>query len=141
MNKSSPPVTDPAVAAERIEAKIAALGDWRGAVLAQVRDLIRTAGPEISEAIKWGRTPVWEHQGILCTGEVYKGWVKLTFPHGSALPDPSGLFNSSLEGVRRAIDIREGQAIDGPALQALIRAAAAVNAERAAGRARKKTAA
>lgn len=139
-SKSAPPLAG-AEASARIDAKIAGLDDWRGPVLARVRELIRTSGPEIAETVKWGRVPVWEHAGILTTGEVYKAWVKLTFAQGAALPDPAGLFNAGLDGgTRRAIDIREGDTIDGEALQALIRAAAAHNAERAAARSRKKTA-
>jgi hypothetical protein len=111
-----------------IDARIEGLGDWRGETLARLRALILQAGPEVGEAWKWN-VPVWEHAGILCTGEVYKAAVKLTFPKGATLEDPSGLFNSSLEGnARRAIDVREGETIDGEALKALIRAAAALNA-------------
>ena len=118
-----------------IDARIAALGDWRGETLARVRKLIRQADPEVVEEVKWKKpsnsmlgVPVWEHDGIICTGETYKNYVKLTFAKGAALADPAGLFNSSLEGnVRRAIDIREGDKIDAKALQALIRAAAALN--------------
>ena len=115
-------------ASQHIDARIAELGDWRGETLARVRALIRQADPEIVEAWKWRGVPVWEHDGIICTGETYKSAVKLTFAKGAALDDPSGLFNSSLDGnVRRAIDIREGEAIDEAALQALIRAAVALN--------------
>jgi hypothetical protein len=115
--------------ARHIDGRIAELGDWRGETLAQVRALIREAEPEVVETWKWRGVPVWEHRGILCTGETYRQVVKLTFAKGAALSDPSGLFNSSLEGnVRRAIDIREGETIDGEALKALIRAAAALNA-------------
>ena len=111
-----------------IDARIAALGDWRGETLARVRSLIREADPDVVEAWKWRGVPVWEHAGIICTGETYKAVVKLTFAKGAALEDPSGLFNASLDGnVRRAIDIREGDKIDEKALQALIRAAAALN--------------
>lgn len=114
-------------ASRLITARIAELGDWRGDVLRRVRRLVLEAGPEITEEWKWG-IPVWSHHGILTTGETYKQVVKLTFARGAALSDPARLFNSSLEGnVRRAIDIREGEAIDEPALQALIRAAAAHN--------------
>ncbi len=110
-----------------IDEKIKGLGDWRGKTLAQVRALIRRADPEIVEEWKWG-TPVWSRGGIVCTGESYKSVVKLTFPKGAALPDPSRLFNSSLEGkVRRAIDIHQGEAVDEAALQELIRAAVALN--------------
>ena len=118
-----------------IDARIAALGDWRGEALARVRALIKDADPEIVETVKWRKpsngmlgVPVWEHDGIICTGETYKAVVKLTFAKGAALEDPSGLFNSSLEGnVRRAIDIREGDKIDEKAFKALIRAAVALN--------------
>ncbi|HYD26793.1 DUF1801 domain-containing protein [Brevundimonas sp.] len=123
---------DPAEAAlpasQRIDAKIAALADWRGETLARIRRLIHEADPEVVETVKWGRVPVWEHSGILTTGETYKSAVKMTFARGAALDDPSGLFNSSLEGnTRRAIDFREGDTIDEPALKALIRAAVALN--------------
>ena len=111
-----------------IDARIDELGDWRGQTLARVRALIKQADPEVVEEWKWRGVPVWSHAGILCTGETYKEVVKLTFAKGAALADPSGLFNSSLDGnTRRAIDIREGEAIDEPALQALIRAAAELN--------------
>ena len=111
-----------------IDARITSLGDWRGEALARVRALIHEADPEVVETWKWRGVPVWEHAGILCTGETYKAAVKLTFAKGASLPDPSSLFNSSLEGsTRRAIDIREGEAIDGDALKALIRAAVALN--------------
>jgi hypothetical protein len=118
-----------------IDARIAALGDWRGETLARVRSLIREADPEVVEEVKWRKpsnsmlgVPVWEHAGIICTGETYKTYVKLTFAKGASLPDPSRLFNSSLEGsTRRAIDIHEGDPIDEEALKALIRAAVALN--------------
>src|SRR6266498_4261126 len=111
-----------------IDARIKELGDWRGETLARVRHLIKQAAPEVVEEWKWRGVPVWEHAGIICTGETYKAAVKLTFAKGAALEDPSGLFNSSLEGnVRRAIDIHEGDKIDEKALQALIRAAVALN--------------
>src|SRR5438105_2500990 len=120
-----------------IDARIAALGDWRGEVLGRVRRLIREADPEVVEAVKWRKpsngmlgVPVWEHAGIICTGETYRSVVKLTFAKGASLEDPSGLFNASLEGnMRRAIDIREGDRIDAKALQALIRAAVALNVD------------
>src|SRR5438067_9810508 len=111
-----------------IDDKIKQLGDWRGKMLARVRDVIHAADPEIVEEWKWRGTPVWSHGGIVCTGETYKSVVKLTFAKGAALQDPSGLFNSSLEGnVRRAIDIREGDKVDQAALKNLIRAAVALN--------------
>jgi hypothetical protein len=111
-----------------IDARIKELSDWRGETLARVRSLIREACPDVVETWKWRGVPVWERAGILCTGETYKAVVKLTFARGAALEDPSRLFNSSLEGnVRRAIDIREGDAIDEAALKALVRAAAALN--------------
>lgn len=123
---------------EAIDSKIAALGDWRGEVLARVRALIRAADPEVVESVKWRKpgnpagVPVWEHSGILCTGETYRDKVKLTFARGAALDDPAGLFNSSLDGAtRRAIDIRQGDAIDGEALKALVRAAVVENVARA----------
>ena len=118
-----------------IDARIAALGDWRGETLARVRALIKQADPSVVEEVKWRKpsngmlgVPVWEHDGIVCTGETYKAVVKLTFAKGAAVADPAGLFNSSLEGnVRRAIDIREGDKIDEKAFKALIRAAVALN--------------
>ena len=110
-----------------IDGRIKELGDWRGAMLRRLRGLIKAAGPEIIEEWKW-QVPVWSHEGIICTGETYKSVVKLTFAKGASLPDPSALFNSSLEGnTRRAIDFREGEKINEPALKALIRAAAALN--------------
>jgi hypothetical protein len=118
---------------ELIDARIDEFDDWRGETLARVRTLIKQADPEVVEEWKWvkpksGGTPVWSHQGGICTGEVYKSVVKLTFFKGASLEDPSGLFNSSLEGnVRRAIDIREGESIDVDAFKALIRAAVALN--------------
>jgi hypothetical protein len=111
-----------------IDARIKELGDWRGETLARVRALIKQADPEVVEEWKWRGVPVWEHAGIICTGETYKAVVKLTFAKGASLEDPSGLFNSSLDGnVRRAIDIHAGDKIDEKALQALIRAAVALN--------------
>jgi hypothetical protein len=113
---------------ELIDARIESLGDWRGATLAKVRGIILAADPEIVEEWKWRGVPVWERGGIICTGETYKAVVKLTFAKGASLPDPAGLFNSSLEGnVRRAIDIREGEALNKAALTALVRAAVALN--------------
>jgi hypothetical protein len=121
-----------------IDARIKELGDWRGETLARVRALIKEADPEVVETWKWRGVPVWEHAGIICTGETYKAVVKLTFAQGAALDDPSGLFNSSLEGnVRRAIDIHEGEKIDEEALKGLVRAAVALNtSKQAAPRAR-----
>jgi hypothetical protein len=111
-----------------IDAKINELADWRGKTLAKVRAIIQKADPEIVEEMKWMGTPVWSHGGIVCTGETYKNVVKMTFAKGASLQDPSGLFNSSLDGnVRRAIDIHEGDKVDEAALQALIRAAVALN--------------
>jgi hypothetical protein len=111
-----------------IDQKIKELGGWRGKTLAQVRAIIHEADPEIVEEWKWRGTPVWSHSGIICTGETYKNIVKMTFAKGAALEDPSGLFNSSLDGnVRRAIDIHEGDKIDKAALKNLIRAAVALN--------------
>jgi len=117
-------------ASEMIDERIQELGDWRGKTLARVRKLIHEADSEIVEEWKWMGTPVFSHDGIVCTGETYKSVVKLTFAKGASLDDPSGLFNSSLEGnVRRAIDIREGEAIDEAALKDLIRAAVTLNLE------------
>src|SRR6185312_3150116 len=111
-----------------IDARIKELDDWRGKTLAQVRALSKQADPEVVDEWKWRGVPVWSHHGIICTGETYKGVVKLTFAKGASLKDTSGLFNSSLEGnVRRAIDLREGDEIDEGAFKALIRAAAALN--------------
>jgi hypothetical protein len=113
---------------ELIDKRIAELGDWRGKTLAKVRKIIHEADPEIAEEWKWRGTPVWSHGGIVCTGETYKNIVKMTFARGAVLKDPSGLFNSSLEGnVRRAIDIHESDQIDDAALKDLIRAAVALN--------------
>lgn len=117
-----------ASASAQIDARIAELGDWRGETLARVRALIHEADPDVVETWKWRGVPVWEHDGILCTGETYKAVVKLTFAKGASLDDPNGLFNSSLEGnTRRAIDLRQGETIDGTALKALIRGAIALN--------------
>lgn len=117
-----------AEATRQIDARIAELGDWRGAMLARLRKLIHEADPEVVEEVKWGGTPVWSHAGIITTGETYKAVVKLTFAKGAQVDDPKGLFNSSLEGnVRRAIDFRDGEAVDEDAFKALIRAAVAVN--------------
>lgn len=115
-------------ASELISGRIAELGDWRGETLAKMRKLIHEADPEVVEEWKWMGTPIWSHNGILCTGESYKSVVKLTFPKGASLQDPAHLFNSSLEGhVRRAIDIREGDTVDATAFKALIRQAVALN--------------
>jgi hypothetical protein len=114
--------------ARLIDERIEELDDWRGATLARVRAIVRQADPDVVEEWKWRGVPVWEHDGIICTGETYKSVVKLTFAKGASLPDPSGLFNSSLEGnTRRAIDIHEGEKIDTKALKALVRAAVALN--------------
>jgi hypothetical protein len=119
--------SDSRPATELIDAKIAALGDWRGAMLARLRALIKAADPDVVEEWKWS-IPVWSHDGLICTGETYKNVVKTTFAKGASLPDPSGLFNSSLDGkVRRAIDFRAGDTLDEKALKALVRAAVALN--------------
>jgi hypothetical protein len=120
-------------AAQQIDARIVELGDWRGKTLSRVRALIKQADPEVVEEVKWKKAsspgvPVWSHDGIICTGETYKSVVKLTFAKGASLEDPSGLFNSSLEGnTRRAIDIGEGETIDEDAFRTLIRAAVSLN--------------
>jgi hypothetical protein len=115
-------------ASEFIDAKIKSLGDWRGEMLAKVRALIKAADPEVVEELKWGGTPVWSHDGIICTGETYKSVVKTTFAKGASLADPSRLFNSSLDGnTRRAIDFHEGDEVNEAAFKALIRAAVALN--------------
>lgn len=117
---------------ELIDARIRELGDWRGEMLGRLRALIKEADPEVVEEWKWRGVPVWSHNGIICTGETYKSVVKITFAKGAALEDPSGLFNSSLDGnTRRAIDLREGEAIDEAALKALIRAAVTLNESKA----------
>ena len=125
-------------ASEQIDVKLAGMGDWRGTALARARRLIREADPDIVEAVKWRKpsnpagVPVWEHDGIICTGETYKDKVKLTFARGASLDDPRRLFNSSLDaGTRRAIDIREGEDIDEAAFKALIREAVALNVAKA----------
>ena len=116
-----------------IDATIKELSDWRGETLAQVRALIKEADPEVVEEWKWRGVPVWSHDGLICTGETYRSVVKMTFMRGAALEDPSGLFNSSLDGnTRRAIDFHEGERINEKALKALVRAAAELNASRAA---------
>ena len=121
---------------DKIDQKIAELDDWRGETLARLRTLIKQADPNVVEEWKWAKAtspgvPVWEHDGIICTGETYKSVVKLTFAKGASLPDPKQLFNSSLDGnVRRAIDIREGEKVDAAAFKALVRAAVALNTSR-----------
>lgn len=125
MSKSTPPAEGSAAAL--IDARIASLGDWRGEMLARLRKLIHEADPGVTEEWKWAN-PVWSHDGLLCTGETYKKAVKMTFAKGASLPDPAGLFNSSLDGnVRRAIDFPEGAPVNEKALKALIRAAVAFN--------------
>lgn len=119
---------------DAVDEKIASLGDWRGALLTRIRRLIKDAVPDVTEEVKWRKpinplgVPTWSHHGIICTGESYRDKVKLTFPKGSSLGDPSGLFNASLTGVRRALDIREEDHLDEAALKALFQEAAAVNA-------------
>ncbi|MBI1204845.1 MAG: DUF1801 domain-containing protein [Rhodopseudomonas sp.] len=139
--RKAPDNQDDATPARLIDAKIAALADWRGETLARLRALIRQADADVVEAVKWRKpsnpagVPVWEHAGILCTGETYKDKVKLTFAQGAALDDPAGLFNASLDGnLRRAIDLQEGDTVDEKAFKALIRAAAALNVAKAAKR-------
>ena len=132
MEKSSSKGESPS---ELIDARVKELGDWRGQTLSRLRTLIKQADPEAIEEVKWRKpsnsmvgTPVWSHDGIICTGETYKNVVKLTFMRGASLEDPSGLFNSSLDGnVRRAVDIHEGEKIDEEALKALVRAAVTLN--------------
>lgn len=126
---------DEQTAGERIDAKLAGLGDWRGAALSRMRALIREAVPEVVETVKWVKpsnpsgVPCWEHAGLICTGEVYKSYVKLTFAQGAAIEDPQGLFNAGFGGgTRRAIDIREGEEVDAAAFKELVREAAALNA-------------
>ena len=115
-------------ASELISKRIADLGDWRGETLSRMRTLIKEADPDVVEEWKWKGTPIWSHDGIICTGESYKSVVKLTFAKGASLTDPAGLFNSSLDGnVRRAIDIREGEEVDESAFKALVREAVALN--------------
>ena len=115
-------------ASQLIDERIKELGDWRGKMLSRLRTLVKEADPEVVEEWKWRGVPVWSHDGLICTGETYKNVVKMTFAKGAALKDPSGLFNSSLEGnTRRAIDFREGEKIDGEAFRALVRAAVTLN--------------
>jgi hypothetical protein len=129
-----------ASASRLIDGRIKELGDWQGETLARIRTLIKLADPEMVEEWKWRGVPVWSHAGIICTGETYKTVVKMTFAKGASLADPSGLFNSSLEGnTRRAIDVHEGDKIDGNTLKALIRAAVALNKSVRAGRSKKKS--
>jgi hypothetical protein len=117
---------------QQIDARIKELGDWRGQMLGRLRALVKEADPDVVEEWKWRGVPVWEHDGIICTGETYKTVVKMTFAKGASLEDPKGLFNSSLEGnTRRAIDFQEGEKIDAAALKALIRAAVALNIAKA----------
>jgi hypothetical protein len=126
VTKSAP--QKPGSPSELIDGRIRELDDWRGEMLSRLRTLIKQADPEVLEEWKWRGTPVWSHAGIICTGETYKSVVKMTFAKGASLNDPSGLFNSSLEGnTRRAIDFREGDTIDEKALEALIRSAVALN--------------
>ncbi len=128
----------PASAEQEVDALIAAIADWRGERLARIRTLIRQADPEVIETVKWRKpgndfrgVPVWEHDGIICTGETYREYVKLTFAYGASLPDPTGLFNASLAGnARRAIDVREADSLDEPAFRDLIRAAVERNQAR-----------
>lgn len=127
-------MTDQDTPSARIDLKLESLGDWRGETLKHIRALIHEADPEIVEAVKWTKptnpsgVPTWEHAGIVCTGEVYKNYVKLTFPQGAALKDPTGLFNAGLGGgTRRAIDIREGETVDAEAFKALVREAVGWN--------------
>jgi len=123
-----PDTTEGQSASDLISKRIADLGDWRGETLARMRKLIQEADPDVVEEWKWMGTPVWSHDGIICTGESYKKAVKLTFAKGASLKDPAGLFNSSLDGnVRRAIDVHEGEEVDGSAFKALVRQAIALN--------------
>lgn len=126
-----------ATPSQKIDRRIAGLDDWRGAMLGRLRALIKAADPDVEEQVKWAKpsnpsgVPTWEHAGILCTGEVYKAYVKLTFARGASLPDPAGLFNASLTGgTRRAIDFREGDDVDEAAFKTLIQAAVAENVAR-----------
>lgn len=134
-------MTEQPTAKARIDARLAELGDWRGDILRQVRALIHRADPEVVESVKWAKpsnpagVPTWEHDGIICTGEVYKSYVKLTFAHGAALSDSAKLFNASLTGgTRRAIDLREGALLDEDAFVALVREAVAFNIAKGPGR-------
>jgi hypothetical protein len=128
MKKAKSSATEASSPSQLIDARIKELGDWRGETLARIRTLIKQADPEVVEEWKWRGVPVWSHAGIICTGETYKSVVKMTFAKGASLEDPSGLFNSSLEGnTRRAIDLHEGDRINEKALKALVSAASALN--------------
>ena len=132
---TSTPHEEPPSPSQQIDARIQHLNDWRGETLARVRALIRQALPDVVEAVKWRGVPVWEKAGIICTGETYKAVVKLTFPKGASLDDPSRLFNASLDGnTRRAIDLHEGDALDADAFKPLTQAAAALNTAKPARR-------
>jgi hypothetical protein len=123
---------DSTTPSQLIEARVKELGDWRGEMLSRLRSLVKEADPEVVEEWKWRGVPVWSHDGLICTGETYKNVVKMTFAKGAALEDPSGLFNSSLDGnTRRAIDFHEGEQIDDEALKALVRAAVTLNTAKA----------
>ncbi len=136
MNK--PQVRQGESASELISKRIAELDDWRGETLSRMRKLVMEADPDVVEEWKWMGTPVWSHDGIICTGESYKSVVKLTFAKGASLKDPARLFNSSLDGnVRRAIDIHEGEAVDGPAFKTLVRQAVALNSSGKSNRSKK----
>lgn len=138
MSTGSSEVQGELTPSQLIDARIAELGDWRGAILARIRALIVQADPDVVEEWKW-RVPVWSHAGIICTGETYRNAVKMTFAKGASLDDPSGMFNASLEGnTRRAIDFHQGDKVDEDALKALIRAAVALNASAPAKRAKTK---
>jgi hypothetical protein len=135
INMKKSPSKEAESASELIEARIAELGDWRGEMLSRLRSIIKEAVPEVVEEWKWRGTPVWSHNGIICTGETYKQVVKMTFAKGALVKDPAGLFNSSLEGnLRRAIDFREGEKVNAKALKALIQAAAALNKPKSSAR-------
>ena len=137
--KSSAAEANGVSASKLIDGRIKELGDWRGEMLKRIRGLIKEADPDVVEEWKWRGVPVWEHDGIICTGETYKAVVKMTFAKGAALDDPAGLFNSSLEGnVRRAIDFHEGEKINEKALKTLIRAAVALNASKVKSKPAKK---
>jgi hypothetical protein len=143
VKKSAPKGKSPSQSkspSQLIDGRIKELGDWRGEMLGRLRALIKEADPDVVEEWKWRGVPVWEHDGIICTGETYKAVVKMTFAKGAALKDPSRLFNSSLEGnVRRAVDFHENDKIDAAALKALIRAAVALNTSKAKSKAKSKS--